>query len=187
MRKGPASILRGKLIVVMLLLYGLVFPFFLSLLLPALPARFDHPGLPFRYVVGLGDTLAMVEQAALEGDWRVLDSAWSQVSPQSVKCPDVEKAGDLIHLQRYSNLENIRLAAAGGNRYRLQASRDDLGGPPVTFLYACDAQGIRPLLRYGSFLGFSYPILGWRYWLAMTGAWVAMTMGIAWILRRKKA
>ncbi len=157
----------------------------LAVIFPSLPARFVYPGLPFRYVVTLADTVAMVEQVDEVGDWSVLDSAWSKVNASDCHCPDLMQAHDLSALQRYSNLEHITLQAAGTGQYLLQASRDDLGGPQVGYLYACDSLGMQHLLRYDSFFGISYPVLGWKYLLGMSGG--LMVLGVLLVRPSRRA
>ena len=157
----------------------------IGFIFPSLPARFAHPGLPFRYVVTLADSLAMVEQVDAQGEWTVLDSAWSRVQPQDCHCPALQAAADLAALQRYSNLEQITLTGRGSGKYLLQASRDDLGGPQVGYLYACDSLGWRPLLRYDSFFGITYPVLGWRYFWGMAALLLMVGVLLTRLWRRQ--
>lgn len=169
-----------------ILFLGLVVVYLLAIAIPTLPSRFVRPTFPFRCIVMLDDSLAMVEQYADGAEWTVLDSARPSIANSQCKCPEISKAGNLFVLQRYSNLENIELSSAGDKKYLLEASRDDLGGPKVAYLYACDSDGIRALQRYDSFFGFSYPGLGMRYWVPMMGLWTVLMILIKVALRLKR-
>lgn len=169
----------GKFFVwVGVILVGLPLVFLLALVFPTLPSRIEQPSLPFLYVVKIDDTLALVEQEDLNGEWQVQDSAWSMVESLKCHCPDLSKANNLLKLQRYSNLEMIELFSPKAGVFCLQASRDDLGGPKVAYIYECNATGIRPLLRYDSFFGFSYPVLGWAYYAFGMVLWSAACVGL---------
>jgi hypothetical protein len=151
----------------LILLVGLLSPWLMVGLFPSLPARFDPPGNPFFAVVRLADTLAMVAQAAPDAPWAVQDGNWTEVLVEDCACPARAIGQDLAAMQRHSNLESISLSSADEVHYLLSASRDDLGGPRVAYRYQCGPAGILPELRYDSFFGFSYPVLGWRYSLSV--------------------
>ncbi len=166
---------------------AMVIAILLSWIFPSLAGSLDPPSYPFRYIVSLEDTLTMVEASSSE-KWIALNLERKEVRPEECKCPPkTEARSDLSHLQQHSNLEMIELEVLGGTHFQLNAHRDDLGSPPIAYLYACDAENrIRPMMRYESFFGFVYPVLGWRYFATVIGVWLSLVLVIGRLRSKSK-
>lgn len=162
------------------------FAILLAWTFPSLPSTVDPPSFPLRYIVSLSDTLAIVEQASEAEEWVVLNSERSRTFATDCKCPSTNPGQiSLPQLERGANLEMLALQTSGNGQFKLTAQRDDLGGPEIAYAYRCDKNGIRPSLRYESFLGFAFPILGWRYFTMVIGIWLLVVLGIGRLRRRQ--
>ena len=151
----------------------------LAWVFPALVEKLDVPRYPFRYIVSLNDTLAIVELQSDTDDWTVLDLDRLQIKPADCRCPKLDPPKIFLpQLEQGSNLEMLELETKGEGSFLLKAHRDDLGSPSIAYRYACGEDKFRPFVRYDSFLGFAYPVLSWRYYSIVVGVWMMLAVAI---------
>jgi hypothetical protein len=173
-RLRPGAVLLG------MLLGAVVVPLVLYVLAPSFPAALQSPN-GFSWIgsePGTGHAVLLREQ--FDGH-EVLAGADRYGIPggEQVRCFD----GDVGPL-RTAALDGGRIEGlefAPGFIRRLTLTFDDLGSPTVTFLYRCSADGIEPLLAWGSLV----PGFGVRAFAFAFAIWMALWLLVRLVLLRR--